>query len=81
MNNINLQDAFLNNVRKEKIKINIYLLNGYKISGLVKGFDNYVIFLESDKGQQMIYKHSIATIVPSQNFRLFNNEQEMEQLC
>ncbi len=81
MNSMNLQDAFLNNVRKERVKITIYLLNGYKITGLVKGFDNYVIYLESDKGQQLVYKHSISTIVPSQNVKLFNNEQEMEQLC
>lgn len=78
MNNINLQDAFLNNVRKEKIKITIYLLNGFKITGLVKGFDNYVIYFESEKGQMLIYKHSISSILPSQNVKLFNNESEME---
>ena len=78
MNNINLQDAFLNNVRKEKIKITIYLLNGFKVVGLVKGFDNYVIYLETEKGQMLIYKHSISSITPSQNVKLFNNELEME---
>lgn len=78
MNNINLQDAFLNNVRKEKIKITIYLLNGYKLTGLVKGFDNYVIYFETEKGQMMIYKHSISSIAPSQNVKIFNSEIEME---
>ncbi len=78
MNSINLQDAFLNNVRKEKIKITIFLLNGFKVIGLVKGFDNYVICLETDKGQMLKYKHSISSIVPSQNVKLFNNELEME---
>ncbi len=77
-NNINLQDAFLNNVRREKIKITIFMLNGFKISGLVKGFDNYVIYFESDKGQMMIYKHSISSIMPSVSIKLFNNELELE---
>lgn len=78
MNNLNLQDAFLNNVRKERTKITIYLSNGFKLSGMVKGFDNYVIFLESEKGQQLVYKHSISSIVPTKNIKLFNNELELE---
>lgn len=78
MNTINLQDAFLNNVRKEKIKITIYLTSGYKLSGVVKGFDNYAVFLESDKGQQLVYKHAISSIVPAKNIKIFNNESETE---
>ncbi|HEY8361376.1 MAG TPA: RNA chaperone Hfq [Tissierellaceae bacterium] len=62
--NLNLQDAFLNKVRKENIGITIFLVNGYQIKGIVKGFDNYTIILESDGKQQLIYKHAVSTIVP-----------------
>ncbi|MBS4539924.1 RNA chaperone Hfq [Clostridium sp. D2Q-11] len=65
--NINLQDTFLNKVRKENISITIYLVNGFQLKGLVKGFDNYTIVLEIDGKQNMIYKHAISTIIPSKN--------------
>ncbi|NYB73570.1 RNA chaperone Hfq [Sedimentibacter hydroxybenzoicus DSM 7310] len=74
MNNINLQDSFLNNVRKEKTTITIFLNNGYKLTGTVIGFDNYVVFIETDKGQQLVYKHAITSILPFRQVRLFNNE-------
>lgn len=74
MNMINLQDAFLNNVRKEKITITIFLNNGYKLIGSVIGFDNYVVFIETDKGQQLVYKHAITSILPFNTVRLFTNE-------
>lgn len=78
MNNINLQDSFLNNVRKEKITITIFLNNGYKITGTVAGFDNYVVFVETDKGQQLIYKHAITSILPFKPVRLFSNDTAEE---
>lgn len=62
--NVNLQDYFLNKARKDNVELNIYLVNGYQIKGLVKGFDNYTIILEADGKQQLIYKHSISTIIP-----------------
>jgi len=74
MNTINLQDAFLNNVRKEKITITIFLNNGYKLIGTVIGFDNYVVFIETDKAQQLVYKHAITSILPLKTVRLFSNE-------
>jgi host factor-I protein len=74
MNTINLQDAFLNNVRKDKITITIFLNNGYKLNGTVIGFDNYVVFIETDKGQQLVYKHAITSILPFKTVRLFNND-------
>ncbi|WMJ76185.1 MULTISPECIES: RNA chaperone Hfq [unclassified Sedimentibacter] len=74
MNTINLQDSFLNNVRKEKITITIFLNNGYKLIGTVIGFDNYVVFVETEKGQQLVYKHSITSILPFKKVRLFSNE-------
>lgn len=64
-NNINLQDAFINKVRKENISITIYLINGYKFKGIVKGFDNYTIVLENEGKQHLIYKHAISTISPN----------------
>lgn len=64
-NNINLQDVFLNQVRKENIGITIFLVNGFQLKGFVKGFDNYTIVLDSDGKQQMIYKHAVSTISPN----------------
>lgn len=61
---VNLQDHFLNKARKESVELNIQLINGNQIKGLVKGFDNYTIILESNQKQQLIYKHSISTIIP-----------------
>lgn len=66
-NSINLQDAFLNQVRKEKTMITVFLINGFQIKGLVKGFDSYIIILEGDNKQNMIYKHAVSTIIPSKN--------------
>jgi host factor-I protein len=62
---INLQDGFLNQVRKEGIAVTIFLINGFQVRGLVKGFDNFTIILDSDGKQQMIYKHAVSTIIPA----------------
>lgn len=61
---INLQDSFLNQVRKENIPVTIYLVNGFQLKGTVKGFDNFTVILEHDGKQQMVYKHAISTISP-----------------
>lgn len=61
---INLQDVFLNQVRKEKIPVTIYLTNGFQFKGSVKGFDNFTVILESDGKQNLVYKHAISTIIP-----------------
>lgn len=61
---INLQDAFLNQVRKENIPVTIFLINGFQLRGMVRGFDNFTVILESDGKQQMVYKHAISTISP-----------------
>lgn len=63
-NTINLQDVFLNQVRKEHVPITIYLVNGYQLKGYVKGFDNYTIVMEMDGKQQLVYKHAVSTITP-----------------
>lgn len=62
---LNLQDIFLNQVRKDHSPITIFLISGYQIKGYVKGFDSYTIVIDTDGKQQMIYKHAISTIVPS----------------
>ncbi|MGF7057077.1 RNA chaperone Hfq [Brassicibacter mesophilus] len=74
-NNINLQDVFLNRVRKENVSITIFLLNGYQLKGYVKGFDNYTIVLDCEGKQNLIYKHAISTIIPYRpvNFANKNN--------
>lgn len=76
--NINLQDVFLNQVRKEHIPITIYLVNGFQLKGLVKGFDNYTIVLDVDGKQQLVYKHAVSTISPIKpiNFAFTDNTRQ-----
>ena len=74
--NANLQDLFLNRARKENISLTIYLVNGYQIKGFVRGFDNYTIVLDSDGRQQLIYKHAISTIIPSNSINISNKIRE-----
>lgn len=64
MNKLNLQDLFLNQIRKDNILVTIFLLNGYQIKGFVRGFDNFTVVMDSDGKQQLIYKHAISTIIP-----------------
>lgn len=61
---INLQDFFLNQVRKEGIPVTIYLVNGFQLKGTLRGFDNFTVILESEGKQQMVYKHAISTVMP-----------------
>ena len=73
---LNLQDLFLNNARKEKLPETIFLMNGVKVKGHVKGFDSYIILLEGENKQQnLIYKHAVSTIVPGKNMNLQNANQ------
>lgn len=60
----NLQDAFLNRVRQEKVPVTMFLMNGFQMRGLVRGFDSFIVVLETDGRQQMIYKHAISTVAP-----------------
>lgn len=78
--NINLQDVFLNQVRKEHINITIFLVNGFQLKGLVKGFDNYTIVLDSEGKQQLVYKHAVSTIIPMKqiNFSFTDKTQEIK---
>lgn len=74
--NINLQDVFLNKVRKENKEVTIYLINGYQIKGIIKGFDNYVVIIENGEKQQLVYKHAISTITPNKPINLINKNEE-----
>ncbi len=71
---LNLQDVFLNSVRKDRTTIVLYLVNGFQIKGQVKGFDNYTVVVDSDGKQQLVYKHAISTIMPFVPVR-FNIEE------
>ena len=61
---INLQDAILKEVRREKIPVTLFLVNGFQLRGVISGYDNFVVVLVTDGKQQMIYKHAISTLVP-----------------
>ncbi|RJE48010.1 MULTISPECIES: RNA chaperone Hfq [unclassified Dehalobacter] len=67
---INLQDVFLNQIRKDNIPVTIYLVNGFQLKGLVKGFDNFTVVLDYEGKQQMVYKHAISTIMPMRQVNL-----------
>ena len=61
---LNLQDAFLNQARRERLLVTVFLMNGYQLRGVITAFDPYVVVLMSDGKQQVIYKHAISTIAP-----------------
>ncbi|WP_010273593.1 RNA chaperone Hfq [Paenibacillus senegalensis] len=61
---INIQDNFLNSLRKESVPVTVYLTNGFQIRGLIKAFDNFTIIIDSEGKQQMVYKHAISTFTP-----------------
>ena len=75
----NLQDVFLNTVRKQKISLTIFLVNGVKLTGVVTSFDNFCVLLRRDGHSQLVYKHPISTIMPSQPVNMFEGGDEPEQ--
>ncbi len=75
---INLQDHFLNQLRKDGMPVTIFLLNGYQIKGTVRGFDNFTVVMDSDNKQQLIYKHAISTIIPYRSITLNPEKAEEE---
>jgi len=77
-NQFNLQDAFLNQVRKDKILVTIFLVNGFQIKGLVRGFDNFTVVVELDGRQQLVYKHAISTVAPIKPIGIINMEPRAE---
>lgn len=61
----NLQDAFLNYIRREKIPVTLFLMNGFQLRGVVRSFDSFIVLIDADGRQQMIYKHAISTVAPA----------------
>ena len=72
--NINLQDVLLNQVRKEHVPVTVYLTNGFQLRGMVKGFDNFTVVLDSEGKQQLVYKHAISTVSPMKTVNIIFNE-------
>ena len=72
----NLQDVFLNNIRKNKVSVTVFLVNGVKLQGIVTWFDNFSVLLRRDSHVQLVYKHAISTVMPSTPIQLFEPEQE-----
>lgn len=60
----NYQDVFLNQARKDRTMLTVFLMNGFQMHGVISGYDSFVVVLDSDGKQQMIYKHAISTIIP-----------------
>jgi len=60
----NLQDIFLNQARRERMNLTLFLMNGFQLRGIVRGFDSFTVVIDTDGKQQLIYKHAISTIVP-----------------
>ncbi|HEY9198030.1 MAG TPA: RNA chaperone Hfq [Gammaproteobacteria bacterium] len=69
-----LQEPFLNTLRKERVPVSIYLVNGIKLQGQIESFDQFVVLLKNSVSQ-MVYKHAISTVVPARNVRIPGNEE------
>ncbi len=70
----NLQDVFLNHVRKAKVPVTIFLINGVKLQGVITWFDNFCVLLRRDGQSQLVYKHAISTIMPGAPVNLFEGD-------
>ena len=66
---INLQEAILKEVRREKVPVTLFLMNGFQLRGIITGFDSFVVVLVTDGKQQMIYKHAISTLAPMKQLK------------
>ena len=72
----NLQDSFLNYVRKNKVPVTVFLVNGVKLQGVVTWFDSFCVLLRRDGYVQLVYKHAISTVMPGQPISLFEGDEE-----
>lgn len=72
----NVQDVFLNHIRKNKVPVTVFLVNGVKLQGIVTWFDNFCVLLRRDAHSQLVYKHAISTVMPSQPVQLFETQRE-----
>ena len=75
--NQNVQDVFLNAIRKNKTPVTVFLVNGVKLQGIVTWFDNFSVLLRRDGHTQLIYKHAISTIMPTQPLSFFEDEEKL----
>ena len=66
---LNLQDAILNEVKKERVPVTLFLMNGFQLRGVITGYDSFVVVLVTDGKQQMIYKHAISTLAPIRSLK------------
>ena len=62
---MNYQDAMLNQLRREKIPVTVFLVNGFQIRGTVRGFDNFTVLMDAEGRQELVYKHALSTLIPS----------------
>ena len=74
----NLQDTFLNSVRRSKTPLTIFLVNGVKLQGVVSWFDNFCVLLRRDGQSQLVYKHAISTIMPAHPVQLYEPDDDVE---
>lgn len=74
--NQNVQDVFLNALRKQKVPVTIFLVNGVKLQGMITWFDNFSMLLRRDSQPQLVYKHAISTIMPGAPVKLFEGEED-----
>jgi len=72
----NLQDAFLNNIRKNKTPVTVFLINGVKLQGIITWFDNFCVLLRRDGHSQLVYKHAISTVMPVAPIQLYEEKDE-----
>ena len=75
-NEINLQDRMLSALRQQGQNVTIFLTNGFQLRGTIRGYDSFVVMLETEGKQQMIYKHAISTIIPQRRVDLFISKEE-----
>lgn len=74
-NKANLQELFLLRARRDKVPVTVFLMNGFQMRGIVTGYDPFVVVLDSDGRQQVIYKHAVSTIVPIRPVELWETEE------
>ena len=77
----NVQNVFLNHIRKQKTPVTIFLVNGVKLQGIVTWFDNFSVLLRRDGHTQLVYKHAISTVMPSVPIQLFEPDKETEAVA
>lgn len=73
----NVQDVFLNHLRKNKVPTTVFLINGVKLQGVITWFDNFSLLLRRDSHAQLIYKHAVSTVMPNVPVQLFEGDEEV----